>query len=294
MKCLAPYRMKNPLYPEESELQYIDCGCGKCYPCLVNRRQQWLFRLEHESLDSFSTWFVTLTYDDCHCDGFVHRDHLQRFFKRLRHHANFRYYAIGEYGTTTFRPHYHSIIFVKSVTPSFDGDFSKKVLACWSDGFSSCYPSSSAALNYVLHYHVRPKEPILGKKTFFACSKRLGVSFLFDDDGNFVKDVAVMLQNSRNRVVSDYLGRKFVLPRYYVKKAEESGMVVKKPLSSNFVISRSNTLEYVKRMLPDLRVDANGYPINYSMDVYNSIVNSFDDMYKRKLKRYNYQNKNFI
>lgn len=60
--------------------------------------------------------FVTLTYDDEHlpADGSLVKRDLQLFLKRLRKEhepAKLRYYACGEYGETTLRPHYHAILF---------------------------------------------------------------------------------------------------------------------------------------------------------------------------------------
>lgn len=60
--------------------------------------------------------FVTLTYDDEHMpEGgtLVPRD-LQLFLKRLRKKLaphKIRYFAVGEYGEQTFRPHYHLALF---------------------------------------------------------------------------------------------------------------------------------------------------------------------------------------
>lgn len=59
--------------------------------------------------------FVTLTYDDAHCpsgDSLNPAD-LRNFIKRLRKTTadKLRYYAIGEYGDTTGRPHYHLALF---------------------------------------------------------------------------------------------------------------------------------------------------------------------------------------
>lgn len=88
--------------------------CGQCLLCRLEKSQQWAIRIVHESrLHSWST-FATLTYND---DSLPHggtlvKRHLQLFFKRLRKAGNrVRYYAVGEYGDNTRRPHYHAIIF---------------------------------------------------------------------------------------------------------------------------------------------------------------------------------------
>jgi len=60
--------------------------------------------------------FITLTYDDRHLPlhGSLEPRDLQLFWKRLRKRLNGRkvsYYAVGEYGEVTQRPHYHAILF---------------------------------------------------------------------------------------------------------------------------------------------------------------------------------------
>lgn len=71
----------------------------------------------HEAKMHNDNHFVTLTYSPEQYDQLpnphsLHKPHLQKFFKRLRFHGyNIRYYACGEYGDLTERPHYHAIIF---------------------------------------------------------------------------------------------------------------------------------------------------------------------------------------
>lgn len=59
--------------------------------------------------------FLTLTYSDRHMPvgASLDKKHLQDFLKRLRFHseAPLRYYACGEYGSETLRPHYHLCLF---------------------------------------------------------------------------------------------------------------------------------------------------------------------------------------
>lgn len=59
--------------------------------------------------------FITLTFDDDHLpdDYSVHKRTFQLFIKRLRFEVptKIRYFACGEYGEQTLRPHYHALIF---------------------------------------------------------------------------------------------------------------------------------------------------------------------------------------
>ncbi|WNK14050.1 MAG: replication initiator protein [Microvirus sp.] len=70
----------------------------------------------HEAAVHSASCFTTLTYRDADLpvDGGLDKEEVQRFWKRLRKQVEpqkIRYYACGEYGESTFRPHYHVIIF---------------------------------------------------------------------------------------------------------------------------------------------------------------------------------------
>lgn len=58
--------------------------------------------------------FLTLTYDDDHlpAHGSLRKKDVQDFLKRERYHNGpLRYYGVGEYGSRTWRPHYHLALF---------------------------------------------------------------------------------------------------------------------------------------------------------------------------------------
>lgn len=88
--------------------------CGRCIGCRLERSRQWAVRIMHEASLYDSNVFVTLTYDDNHLpsDLSLDKSHFQLFMKRLRQEFDgVRYYHCGEYGETTFRPHYHACLF---------------------------------------------------------------------------------------------------------------------------------------------------------------------------------------
>ena len=92
----------------------FEVPCGKCYGCRMARAREWALRLYLESIYYDDKCFVTMTYDDDHlpADGNLSKVHCQKFIKRLRKSIGIpvRYFLCGEYGSTTFRPHYHMIL----------------------------------------------------------------------------------------------------------------------------------------------------------------------------------------
>jgi hypothetical protein len=95
---------------------HILLPCGRCIGCRLERSRQWAVRCVHEAQLHEKNCFLTLTYrnEDLPHDGSIKKRDLQLFFKRLRKRCGsdkVRYFACGEYGSKTFRPHYHAIIF---------------------------------------------------------------------------------------------------------------------------------------------------------------------------------------
>lgn len=91
-------------------------GCGQCMPCRINRKRLWVSRIMLEAMCHGDSLFVTLTYDNDHLPEnlSVSKKEVQDWLKRLRfaiEPRRIKYYAVGEYGTLSGRPHYHAIIF---------------------------------------------------------------------------------------------------------------------------------------------------------------------------------------
>lgn len=90
-------------------------GCGQCLPCRLNTRRVWTHRIMLEQACYNDNAFVTLTYSDekLPSDLSVSPREISLFIKRLRKKIpqKIRYFACGEYGDNTFRPHYHLALF---------------------------------------------------------------------------------------------------------------------------------------------------------------------------------------
>lgn len=93
----------------------IEIGCRQCIECRLDDARKVAVRCMNEMRMHSQSCFLTLTYDDKKLPlaGTLRKDHLQKFFKRLRHDTGdgLRYYACGEYGESYLRPHYHALLF---------------------------------------------------------------------------------------------------------------------------------------------------------------------------------------
>jgi len=119
MPCYFPVQIKNPKKDSfERGIRNITVPCGKCVGCSLEYSRQWAVRLMHEKQMHENSCFPTLTYSDINLPWGVERPtlnprDLQLFIKRLRkkYGQGIRFFASGEYGERTYRPHYHAIIF---------------------------------------------------------------------------------------------------------------------------------------------------------------------------------------
>jgi len=87
-------------------------SCGRCIGCRLERGRQWAVRCMHEASLHEDNCFVRLSYAEAPA-GLVPAD-LCKFWKRLRRELfplRISYFACGEYGELTRRPHYHACVF---------------------------------------------------------------------------------------------------------------------------------------------------------------------------------------
>lgn len=228
MQCLSPITLvaKTPkqllVAQRQGRLRTYDVPCGKCLACLQKRRQDWIVRLKSEMRVSDSAFFVTLTYDDLNlpADGMLSVRDPQLFLKRLRQHPevhgiNFRYFLVGEYGSTTFRPHYHAIIFNLPVFDSQHVHLRQIIEQVWRKGGVHLVPASPATIAYTCKYVLTTQE--IAKKLELRTiplmsSRRPAIGSCFLDTQTARK----LQHDTQGYIKSD--GVTFSLPRYYVDK----------------------------------------------------------------------------
>jgi len=148
--------------------------CGRCIGCRLERSRQWAIRCVHEIQMKEDNCFLTLTYDNEHL---VYKDEseiptlhprdLQLFMKRLRKEFGngIRFFACGEYGGVTHRPHYHALIFgfdfkdKKYFTTSGDNHLytSDSLNRIWTHGHCIIGNATFESAAYVARYIVDKK-----------------------------------------------------------------------------------------------------------------------------------------
>lgn len=219
MKCTRPVLERCKSGP----IELVERPCGKCPACRATKAQEWTYRLFAERKLHKSAVFLTLTFDDenlhrllkCSNSGLyfsLDKKILQDFNKRLRRNLSrrIRFYAVGEYGEKTKRPHYHGIYF--GVTK----DDEKIIKSCWKFGFVYIGDVTPASIAYVARYCVKKlhddsefyrDEMILPE--FSLQSSKPGIGFnaiqkgvIRTDDGDFCW----------------FQGRKIAVPGYFKKK----------------------------------------------------------------------------
>lgn len=110
----------------------VDIPCGHCIGCRLDKSREVANRCSVELSYYQYNYFVTFTYNDDHLPTREYIDEesgeiltsqtldkrdFQLFMKRLRQaeeeytDEKIRFYMCGEYGSKSFRPHYHAILF---------------------------------------------------------------------------------------------------------------------------------------------------------------------------------------
>jgi hypothetical protein len=242
MNCLTPIVLKKSgagIRSTNSHQYMTDIvPCGKCPACQKRRQSGWITRLTEEQKVSYSSAFLTLTYSPENVrispNGLLtldKRDH-QLFMKRLRktvsklpnYNVPIRYYACGEYGDETHRPHFHSIIF--NLPPDY---FNHPELLDrdWQYGQTMLAECNVKTITYVTKYISKTlytdgrKDRIIESTgeiikddrvpEFSLMSKGLGSSYITENKKQFYQNHLLPYLVIEN-------GQKVSMPRYYREK----------------------------------------------------------------------------
>lgn len=202
--------------------------CGKCFECLQKRRAEWSFRLKEELKVSETAYFITLTYDEDHLiltesgNPTLAKKDLQDYFKRVRtENPKLRYYAVGEYGGKTHRPHYHAIVFNSDSVSLVSKWGTRKFKNSEIFGNVRLDRVTEARIHYVTGYLIGKKgvpKYSTGIAESYGIDKNTGEVWLTDDmQGHFA-------------IMSKGIGKNYCINEKYHKenltiKTNQNGMV---------------------------------------------------------------------
>lgn len=276
---------------------HIEIPCGVCLSCRLDHARLWSDRILMEMNNNDDNCFITLTYDDNHlpkssvqcvddttgevsysntgCYQTLDIKDLQRFIQNLRnlcrrkYKKTIKYFACGEYGSQSMRPHYHIIVFGFNPTDLVFygqnelGDIyynSRELSNCWLDidgndkGFVVVGEATKESAQYVARYTVKKLKDMdsgiydeLGiKKEFITMSKGISKEYYETNKDTLFKQNSFYLPSSKG-------ARKCKTPRYFKKLLERDDI--------------------------DYFTDLKEMSINYKEDFKNKILESTDKPY---------------
>lgn len=218
--------------------------CGQCIACRVARTQQWTTRLMHEASMHEASCFTTLTFDPEHVPflGSIDRRHVQLFMKRLRKALGegLRFFAAGEYGEQSNRPHYHVILFGTDFRAdrvphrrSSTGHMlyrSPLLERLWPFGISSIGDLTTASAGYVAAYTVKKitGDGALAHERYRRCESESGVQWYVEREFILMSNrpgigASWFDQYEGDCFPSDFVvvdGQRRPVPAYYLKLRE--------------------------------------------------------------------------
>lgn len=201
--------------------KYFEIPCGKCLGCRLDYSRDWTTRNILESRQWSDNYFLTLTYDDEYLpiysvpfkdlnSGEIDEryvmslipEDLTKFMKALRqklsqkfHHDGVRFFACGEYGSQTMRPHFHILVYncpipdltyYKGIGEETYYN-SKFIDDCWQKGFCVIGQVTAESAAYVSRYVLKKVDSDIDYKLlgmvpeFLRMSRRPGIGESFFD-----------------------------------------------------------------------------------------------------------------
>lgn len=178
-------------------LRSLSVNCGKCFECLISKKKEWTFRLEQELKSCVAGYFLTLTYRPEDTPSFegvevLRKRDVQLFLKRLRKFygsISIRFFCIGEYGPTTYRPHYHMLLFCSKNLDTYL--FKGEIERIWKFGYVALSIVNPSRIGYISGYMLPVSElsPFFRQfPPFRTMSQGIGRSFLSPSCIRYFKD----------------------------------------------------------------------------------------------------------
>ena len=232
-------RLKKLLKEENAQL----IPCGHCAGCKLTKRSSWANRMEMELPYHENAWFLTITYND---ENIPYRgtwdtytgeliienyslkyDDIQKFWKNLRRYIEYHklgdskkmmYYAAGEYGGETHRPHYHAIVYDLPIKKDDLKEYKRKqgaiyynckwIEKIWNKGYVVLSPATWNAMSYTAGYTTKKIYGKEGKEFYenlgitpedcwMSTKPAIGAQYYYDHAAEIYDKDQIMLKNGK-------------------------------------------------------------------------------------------------
>jgi hypothetical protein len=237
----------------------------------------------HEARYHEHNSFITLTYADENlpADGGLALPDLQGFFKRLRARADYssgaklRFFACGEYGENTLRPHYHALVFgydfddkrrIAVTSKGYPRYESELLSEIWGKGHTELGSVTHQSAGYVARYtmkkingdlakeyYLRP-HPVTGqlhqvRPEFGTMSKKPGIGSRYVEDfkSDFYPSDFIIVDGQRTPVPKFYLSKLSEKEQLRIKRVRTRKAIPYKP-------ERTNARRFAKMTVRDARI----------------------------------------
>lgn len=209
--------------------RFVDVPCGKCLACRQHRAKEWATRCVLEASKYQENYFITLTFNDDFLPKRTDPKDITMFMKRLRNRCgkDIRFFACGELGSRTNRPHYHLIVFnchlddLKILRASPLSWISKTISEIWPYGNHMINQVNEKTCAYVAQY---TSKKVGDKRAgFIQMSRRPGIGAdfaqenlrkIYESEGFYYRDGEDVQRSN--------------VPRYFKKLMEREGYDVSK------------------------------------------------------------------
>lgn len=271
----------NNISPER-RLELTPFPCGWCLPCRINKARTWQHRIILESKSHLQNVFVTLTYDDLYvprndnADLILDKTDLQKFLKRLRRrkeNERIRYFAVGEYGDESGRPHYHLCLF------GCGPEDSESIIGSWSCkkspiGLVDIGEITPESARYIAGYTIKKltrknDERLNGKPPEFMVSSKKDGGIGHDEVIRIARQLKSNPYLNTDNIINSFQigGKTFPLGGYLTKKLFEE-------LGWDNKIKEQNLINYQNKL----------FTINeaYGGDYYQNII-KHSEQYRKNI-----------
>lgn len=207
----------NDLIFKYGEKNVLEIPCGKCNYCKLSKAKEWATRCYLESLDyPNASYFITLTYNKQKCPSKLQKKDFQEFIQKLKENGlNVRYFACGEYGSLTRRPHYHAILYnlklddLKFYSKNEIGDYlytSSKLEKIWGKGYVIIGEVTEKSAGYVARYTFKKnKENITDEFLIMSKKPGIGYNYIYSHMEEILNNNGIMLKNGNFKSIFRYI-----------------------------------------------------------------------------------------